>query len=58
MALKVANETLVCSITITYHPDPEFTSFIPVRMGEDVRVTIEVRFNAFMHTNMMIYELI
>ncbi|XP_051248762.1 plexin-C1-like [Dicentrarchus labrax] len=39
--LKVANETLACSTTITYYPDPEFTSFTSTRTGDDVRITIE-----------------
>ncbi|XP_051248763.1 plexin-C1 [Dicentrarchus labrax] len=39
--LKVANETLDCSTTITYYPDPEFTSFTSTRTGDDVRITIE-----------------
>ncbi|XP_051248725.1 plexin-C1 isoform X7 [Dicentrarchus labrax] len=39
--LKVANETLNCSTTITYYPDPEFTSFTSTRTGDDVRITIE-----------------
>lgn len=39
--LKVANETLPCS-TITYHPDPEFSSFTTLKSKDGVRVTIQV----------------
>ncbi|XP_018558410.1 plexin-C1 isoform X1 [Lates calcarifer] len=39
--LRVANETLSCSDKITYYPDPEFTGFSPIRIGDDVRITIE-----------------
>ncbi|XP_029317964.1 plexin-C1 [Cottoperca gobio] len=39
--LKVANKTLTCSKTITYYPDPEFTSFSSTMTGDDVRVTIQ-----------------
>ncbi|KAK9525497.1 hypothetical protein VZT92_016195 [Zoarces viviparus] len=39
--LKVANETLPCSITINYYPDPEFTSFTSTRMGSNVRITLQ-----------------
>ncbi|KAL0962811.1 hypothetical protein UPYG_G00345790 [Umbra pygmaea] len=38
--LKVANLTLVCS-NLTYHPDPEFTSFTVTKTGNDRKVTIE-----------------
>ncbi|XP_077401545.1 plexin-C1 isoform X3 [Vanacampus margaritifer] len=41
VSLQVANETLACSQSITYYPDPHFTSFTPTRIGEDVRVTIQ-----------------
>ncbi|XP_077356058.1 plexin-C1 [Festucalex cinctus] len=41
LSLRVANETLACSPSITYYPDPHFTSFTPTRTGEDVRVTIQ-----------------
>ncbi|XP_054481059.1 plexin-C1-like [Anoplopoma fimbria] len=39
--LKVANETLACSTTLKYYPDPEFTSFTSTRTGDDVRITIQ-----------------
>ncbi|XP_040002708.1 plexin-C1 isoform X4 [Xiphias gladius] len=39
--VKVANETLPCSTSITYYPEPEFTSFTPTKTGDDVRITIE-----------------
>lgn len=39
--LKVANETLPCS-AITYHPDPEFSSFSTLKTDDSVRVTIQV----------------
>lgn len=41
VVLKVANETLYCS-TITYYPDPEFTSFTSTKTGGNVRITIQV----------------
>ncbi|XP_073337248.1 plexin-C1-like [Pagrus major] len=41
VSLKVANETLACSPTITYYPDPEFISFTAARTGDDVRITIQ-----------------
>ncbi|XP_060886400.1 plexin-C1-like, partial [Labrus mixtus] len=41
LSLKVANETLPCSTTITYYPDPEFTSFSSTLTGDDVRITIQ-----------------
>ncbi|XP_030295681.1 plexin-C1 isoform X1 [Sparus aurata] len=41
VSLKVANQTLACSPTIIYHPDPEFISFTAARTGDDVRVTIQ-----------------
>ncbi|XP_074481400.1 plexin-C1 isoform X2 [Sebastes fasciatus] len=41
--LKVANETLACPTTITYYPDPEFTSFTCTRTGDDVLITIQKR---------------
>lgn len=40
--LKVANQTVACSTTIDYYPDPEFTSFSSIRTGEDVRITLQV----------------
>nr|XP_033470613.1 plexin-C1-like [Epinephelus lanceolatus] len=39
--LRVANETLVCSTTITYYPDPEFINFTSTRMGNDVLIIIQ-----------------
>ncbi|XP_068573500.1 plexin-C1-like [Cebidichthys violaceus] len=39
--LKVANETLACSLTINYYPDPEFTSFTSTRVGDGVRITLQ-----------------
>lgn len=42
MFLKVANETLTCSTTITYYPDPEFENFTSTRTGDGVRITIQV----------------
>lgn len=41
MLLRVVNETLPCS-AITYHPDPEFTSFTTLNMQGVVRVTMQV----------------
>ncbi|XP_008296178.1 plexin-C1 [Stegastes partitus] len=41
VSMKVANETLACSTTLTYYPDPEFTSFTSIKIGDDVRITIE-----------------
>ncbi|XP_065807694.1 plexin-C1-like [Labrus bergylta] len=41
LSLKVANETLPCSTTITYYPDPEFTSFSSTMTGNNVRITIQ-----------------
>ncbi len=41
VSLKVANETLACSM-ITYYPDPEFTTFETTRTGDDVLITIQV----------------
>lgn len=40
--LKAANETLACSLNITYHPEPEFTSFTAIRTGNNVRITLKV----------------
>ncbi|XP_073337242.1 plexin-C1-like [Pagrus major] len=39
--LKLANETLACSTTITYYPDPEFISFTLRRTGDSVRITLQ-----------------
>ncbi|XP_067437509.1 plexin-C1-like isoform X2 [Thunnus thynnus] len=33
--MKVANETVTCSTSITYYPDPEFTSFTSTRTGNN-----------------------
>ncbi|KAM7377995.1 hypothetical protein PAMA_013077 [Pampus argenteus] len=41
LSLKVANETLDCSINITYYPDPIFTNFTSTRTGQSVRITIQ-----------------
>ncbi|KAK2858816.1 hypothetical protein Q5P01_003436 [Channa striata] len=41
VSLKVANETLVCSTSFTYYPDPEFISFTSIRMGDNVRITLK-----------------
>ncbi|KAK2858814.1 hypothetical protein Q5P01_003434 [Channa striata] len=41
VSLKVANETLVCSTSFTYYPDPEFISFTSIRMGDNVRITLQ-----------------
>eukprot|EP00063_Salmo_salar_P033796 XP_014008631.1 PREDICTED: uncharacterized protein LOC106576180 [Salmo salar] len=41
--LRVANQTLACSSQLTYHPDPEFTSYTAIKTGNDLRVTIEKR---------------
>ncbi|KAI3366903.1 hypothetical protein L3Q82_009548, partial [Scortum barcoo] len=40
VSLKVANETLPCP-TITYYPDPEFTSFKTTWTGDGVLITIQ-----------------
>ncbi|KAJ8006824.1 hypothetical protein DPEC_G00111230 [Dallia pectoralis] len=39
--LRVANQTLPCSSQLTYHHDPQFTSFTATRTGNDLRITIE-----------------
>nr|XP_061809456.1 plexin-C1-like [Nerophis lumbriciformis] len=41
LSLKVSNETLACSQSLIYYPEPEFTSFTSTRTGEVVRVTIQ-----------------
>ncbi|XP_024228669.2 plexin-C1 isoform X2 [Oncorhynchus tshawytscha] len=43
VSLRVANQTLACSSQLTYHPDPEFTSYTAIKTGNDMRVTIEKR---------------
>ncbi|XP_045555769.1 plexin-C1 isoform X5 [Salmo salar] len=43
VSLRVANQTLACSSQLTYHPDPEFTSYTAIKTGNDLRVTIEKR---------------
>lgn len=53
MSLKVANQTLECSPTIIYHPDPEFISFTTARTGDDVRITIQVIHIFRMHANIL-----
>lgn len=40
--LKVANQTLSCSKKITYHPDPEFTSFTAAWVGNNIQIVIQV----------------
>ncbi|KAM8740468.1 plexin-C1-like isoform 1-T1 [Acanthopagrus schlegelii] len=39
--LKIANETSACSTRITYYPDPEFVSFTLMRIGDNVRITLQ-----------------
>ncbi|XP_072235193.1 plexin-C1 [Leuresthes tenuis] len=41
VSLKVANHSLACPTSMIYYPDPEFTSFISAREGNDVRITIQ-----------------
>nr|XP_057933721.1 plexin-C1 isoform X2 [Doryrhamphus excisus] len=41
LSLKVANESLQCSQSITFYPDPQFTSFTSRRTGDGVRFTIQ-----------------
>ncbi|KAM6896826.1 plexin-C1-like [Lycodopsis pacificus] len=41
LRLKVANETVNCSIMINYYPNPEFTTFTSTRMGNDVRIALQ-----------------
>ncbi|KAM3587782.1 uncharacterized protein V6R79_013766 [Siganus canaliculatus] len=41
LSMKVANNTVPCSPTITYHPDPEFTSYESTKTGDGVSVTIQ-----------------
>ncbi|XP_055793768.1 plexin-C1-like isoform X2 [Salvelinus fontinalis] len=43
VSLRVANQTLACPSQLTYHPDPEFTSYTAIKTGNDLRVTIEKR---------------
>lgn len=41
--LKVANETLACpTLAITYHPDPQFSSFTTLKTKNGIRFTIQV----------------
>lgn len=40
---KVANRTLTCSTEFSYSPDPEFTGFVAMRVGNNVRVILQVR---------------
>ena len=42
LLLKVANETLICSTNLIYHPDPEFISFTSTRTGGKVQITIQL----------------
>ncbi|XP_034433511.1 LOW QUALITY PROTEIN: plexin-C1-like [Hippoglossus hippoglossus] len=39
--LKVGNKTLPCTPNITVYPEPKFLSFKFIRVGGDVRITIE-----------------
>ncbi|KAL7370502.1 hypothetical protein ABVT39_002608 [Epinephelus coioides] len=39
--LRVANETLACSTTMTYYPDPEFINFTSTRTGKVVRIDVQ-----------------
>ncbi|XP_053270608.1 plexin-C1 [Pleuronectes platessa] len=39
--LKVANETLPCTPTITVYPEPKFISFKSIIVGDYLRITIE-----------------
>ncbi|XP_042259791.1 plexin-C1 isoform X2 [Thunnus maccoyii] len=41
VSLKVANATVDCPTSITYYPDPEFTSFTSTQEGGTVRITIQ-----------------
>ncbi|XP_029968903.1 plexin-C1-like isoform X3 [Salarias fasciatus] len=41
LLLTVANETLICSTNLIYHPDPEFTSFTSTQRGDHVQITIQ-----------------
>ncbi|XP_071242732.1 plexin-C1-like isoform X3 [Salvelinus alpinus] len=43
VSLRVTNQTLACSSQLTYHPDPDFTSYTAIKTGNDLRVTIEKR---------------
>ncbi|KAI3366463.1 hypothetical protein L3Q82_000604 [Scortum barcoo] len=43
VSLKVANETLPCP-TITYYPDPEFTSFETIRTEDGVLITVQIMY--------------
>ncbi|XP_026218353.1 plexin-C1-like [Anabas testudineus] len=39
--LKVANETLVCSTSFTYYPDPEFITFTSTKTGNEVLISLQ-----------------
>ncbi|XP_053170200.1 plexin-C1-like [Scomber japonicus] len=41
--LKIANETLTCSTSIAYHPDPEFISFTSTRRNDVHTITVKVQ---------------
>ncbi|XP_061839618.1 plexin-C1 [Nerophis lumbriciformis] len=41
VSLKVANKSLACLQSITYYPEPQFTSFTSTRTGDNVRITIQ-----------------
>ncbi|XP_010898435.4 plexin-C1 isoform X1 [Esox lucius] len=47
VSLRVANQTLACASQLTYHHDPQFTSFTTTRTGNDLRVTIEKKTDKF-----------
>lgn len=42
VSLRVANETLVCSTSFKYHPDPEFLTFEFLRRPDNVLITLQV----------------
>lgn len=41
VSLKVANQTLNCSKSLTYLPDPVFSSYTSIRTGGDASITIQ-----------------
>ncbi|KAF4080936.1 hypothetical protein AMELA_G00155160 [Ameiurus melas] len=41
VSVRVANSTVACLGTLSYHPDPEFTSFATSKVVNDVLVTIQ-----------------
>ncbi|XP_041636511.1 plexin-C1 isoform X2 [Cheilinus undulatus] len=54
LSLRVANETLACSTTLTYYPDPEFTTFSSTTSGDDNRIIIQKKMDKL---NMTLTEL-